>query len=315
MNIKGLLFALLGFAMFATHDVVVKFLGATYSPVQIIFFASLISFPLVTFMLITDPSRENIRPAHPWWVLVRVLSSLAAGLCAFYAFTVLPLAQVYTLLFAAPLLITVLAIPMLGETVGIHRWAAVIVGLVGVIVVLRPGTGAGLSLGHLAALTAAFASALASVVVRKIGRDERTVVLLLYPLAGNFILMGAALPFVYVPMPILGFSGMGAIAVLGFIASLCIILAYRFGEAAIVAPMQYSQIIWASFFGWMLFDETLDRPTLIGAGLIILSGIYIVFRESTAGVSINTPVLRNRSRLFSPGAFRVSAVLQRWNSQ
>ncbi|MGY3438725.1 MULTISPECIES: DMT family transporter [unclassified Marinovum] len=310
MNIKGLLYALLGFAMYSTHDVVVKFLGATYSPVQIIFFASLISFPLVTFMLMTDPSRDHIRPVHPWWVLMRVLSALIAGLCAFYAFSVLPLAQVYTLLFAAPLLITVLSIPMLGESVGRHRWAAVIVGLIGVLVVLRPGSGAGLSLGHLAALTAAFGSALASVIVRKVGREERTVVLLLYPLAGNFVLMGAALPFVYVPMSLLEFGGMGVIALLGFLASFCIILAYRNGEAAIVAPMQYSQILWATFFGWMLFNETLDRPTLIGAGLIILSGIYIVFRESRAGVSENTPVLRNRSRLFSPGGFRVSVLLR-----
>lgn len=315
MNIKGLLFALLGFAMFSTHDVVVKFLGATYSPIQIIFFASLISFPLVTFMLITDPTRENIRPVHPWWVLARVLASLTAGLCAFYAFSVLPLAQVYTLLFAAPLLITVLAIPMLGEQVGRHRWAAVLVGLVGVIVVLRPGAGAGLNLGHLGALTAAFASAFASVVVRKIGREERAVVLMLYPHATNFLLMGAALPFVYVPMPLMEFAGVGTIALLGFIAALCIIFAYRYGEAAIVAPMQYSQIIWASIFGWLLFGESLDLPTLIGAGLIILSGLYIVFRETRSGVSRNTPVLRNRSRLFSPGSFRASTVLRRWNSQ
>lgn len=315
MNIKGLLYALLGFAMYSTHDVVVKFLGGTYSPVQIIFFASLISFPLVSIMLMTDPSRENIRPVHPWWVTMRVLSSLTAGLCAFYAFSVLPLAQVYTLLFAAPLLITVLSIPMLGESVGRHRWAAVVVGLIGVLVVLRPGSGEGLSLGHLAALMAAFGSALASVIVRKVGREERTVVLLLYPLAGNFLLMGAALPFVYVPMPLLEFGGMGVIALLGFLASFCIILAYRNGEAAIVAPMQYSQILWATFFGWMLFNETLDRPTLIGAGLIILSGIYIVFRESRAGVSENTPVLRNRSRLFSPGGFRVSVRLRHYDKQ
>ena len=138
MNIKGLLFALLGFAMFSVHDVVVKYLGSSYSPVQIIFFAGLFSFPLLTFVLMSDPTRENLRPVHPWWVSVRVFGALGAGLLAFYAFSVLPLAQTYTLLFAAPILITVLAIPMLGESVGPHRWAAVLIGLLGVIVVLRP---------------------------------------------------------------------------------------------------------------------------------------------------------------------------------
>lgn len=311
MNIKGLLFALLGFALFSLHDVVVKYLGGTYSPVQIIFFAGLFSFPLLTFVLITDPTRDNLRPVHPWWVLVRVLASLATGLLGFYAFSVLPLAQTYTLLFVAPMLITVLAIPLLGESVGLHRWAAVTVGLIGVIVVLRPG-GQELNLGHAAALASAATNALASIVVRKIGQDERPIILMLYPLAGNFLLMGLALPFVYVPMPILDLGGLGIIAALGFIASMCIIAAYRFGEAAIVAPMQYSQILWATFFGFLLFGESLDRPTMIGAGLIIASGLYIVFRESRGGKSSNTPVLRNRTRGFSPGSLRTSAMLRRW---
>ncbi|MCJ7871116.1 DMT family transporter [Marinovum sp. 2_MG-2023] len=311
MNIKGILFALLGFAMFSVHDVVVKYLGAQYSPIQILFFAGMFSFPLVTFLLISDPTRENLRPVHPWWVLVRVLASLGAGLLAFYAFSVLPLAQTYTLLFAAPMLITVLAIPVLGESVGPHRWAAVSVGLVGVIVVLRPG-GQELNLGHLAAVGSAACNAMASIAVRKVGKDERAVVLLLYPLAGNFILMGSALPFVYVPMPIVDFGALGVMAVLGFFASMCIIGAYRFGEAAIVAPMQYSQILWATFFGFLLFGESLDQPTMIGAGLIILSGLYIVYRESRGGTSTNTPVLRNRTRGFSPSSLRISPLLRRW---
>ncbi|WP_323768856.1 DMT family transporter [Marinovum sp.] len=313
MNIKGLLFALLGFALFSVHDVVVKYLGSSYTPVQIIFFAGLFSFPLLTFVLMSDPTRENLRPVHPWWVSVRVFGALFSGLMAFYAFSVLPLAQTYTLLFAAPMLITVLAIPMLGESVGPHRWAAVTVGLIGVIVVLRPG-GQELTLGHAAALGSAFCNALSSVVVRKIGQEERTVVLLLYPLAGNFLLMGLALPFVYVPMPITDLGGLGVIALLGFLASMCVIAAYRYGEAAIVAPMQYSQILWATLFGFLLFGESLDDPTVYGAGLIILSGLYIVYRESRGGKSDNTPVLRNRSRGYSPGSIRTSAILRRWKS-
>lgn len=313
MNIKGLLFALLGFAMFSVHDVVVKYLGSSYSPIQILFFAGLFSFPLLTFVLMSDPTRENLRPVHPWWVAVRVVGSLGAGLLAFYAFSVLPLAQTYTLLFAAPLLITVLAIPTLGESVGAHRWAAVLVGLAGVIVVLRPG-GQELTLGHAAALGSAFCNALASVVARKIGKEERTVVLLLYPLAGNFVLMGIALPFVYQPMAVTDLGGLAVIALLGFSASMCVIAAYRYGEAAIVAPMQYSQILWATLFGFLLFGESLDRATIYGAGLIILSGLYIVYRESRGGTSDNTPVLRNRSRGYSPGSIRTSAILRRWKS-
>ena len=305
MNLKGLLFALLGFAIYAAHDVVVKYVGETITPFQIIFFASLISFPFVTVIQMRDPEPQSLRPVHPWWVLIRVVTMLGAGLFAFIAFILLPLAQTYTLLFAAPLLITVLSIPLLSERVGVHRWGAVVVGLIGVIVVLRPAGGE-LGFGHLAGLLSALCNAVTSIAVRRIGHAERSVVLLLYPLLGNVILMGIALPFVYVPMPLLEFGGLVVIAGFGLLAAFCMILAYRYAEAAIVAPMQYSQILWATFYGYLLFDERLDGPTAVGAGLIIASGLYIVYREGQTGVSQNTPVLRNRSRGWFPAGIRVS---------
>ncbi|TYB77650.1 DMT family transporter [Maritimibacter fusiformis] len=310
MNLSGPLFALAAFAIFSTHDVVVKTLGGIYSPFQIIFFATAFSFPLITLMLMRDSSESNLRPVHPWWVAARTVSAVITGFSGFYAFSVLPMAQAYVMLFASPLLITLLSIPMLGERVGIHRSLAVLIGLGGVVVVLRPGAEA-LSLGHLAGLTAAAANAVGSVIVRRIGNDERTAVLMLYPMAANFLVMGALLGLVYVPMPLLHLAGMGAISVLGFIAGVLLIAAYRNGDAAIVAPMQYSQILWATLFGAVLFDESLDLPTLIGAGIIIASGIYIVFRESRLGARSQTPVLRARSRLSTPTSLRISPMLRR----
>lgn len=294
-NAKGALIALAAFGVYATHDVAVKVLGGIYSPVQIVFFSVLLSFPLATLMLMRDSKPGTLMPAHPWWMLLRSVATVITAFTAFYAFAVLPLAQVYTILFAMPLLITVLAIPVLGEKVRIRRWAAVIIGLIGVLVVLRPGQ-ADLSVGHLAALLAAFGGSVASIIVRKIGADERPVVMLLYPMALNFVVMGAALPFVYQPMPIGHFGLMAVIAVFGWIAGRMIISAYQAGEAAIIAPMQYSQIIWASFFGYVFFNEVIDLPTAIGAAIIIASGMYIVLRESRGGASQNTPVLRTRSR-------------------
>lgn len=310
MNIRAAAIALLAFALFSTHDVVVKILGGTYSPIQTLFFVSLFSFPLTTMMLVRDPNPGNLRPVHPGWILLRSVTMPIGAAGAFYAFSTLPLAQVYAIIFATPLLITVLAIPMLGEKVGIHRALAVVVGLIGVLVVIRPGS-AEIGLGHLAALATVFAASLQSIISRKIGRDERRVVMLLFPFAMTFVVMGAALAFVYEPMPLRDLAGTGVIAVLGFIGALGLVVAYSTGEAAIVAPMQYSQIIWATLYGYLLFDETLDRTTMIGAGIIILSGLYILARESMGGRSENTPVLRSRSRLFSPGAVRVSSMLRR----
>ncbi len=294
-NGKGAAFALTAMAIFATHDVIIKHLGQTYSPVQIVFFAALLSFPLLSIILLNDRRSGSLHPVHPGWVVARVIFALAAGFCAFHAFSTLPLAQVYPLLFAAPLLITVLSIPFLGEKVGLHRWAAVIVGLIGVVIVVRPGQ-ADLQPGHFAAILAAACGAMASVIVRKIGGVERSVVLLLSPLLGNVIVMGAALPFVWVPLQLPDLGLMAVIAVFGLTASFLQILAYRAGEATIVAPMQYSQILWAVFYGWSIFGEGVDRTTLAGAAVVIASGLYIVFREARPDVSENQPVLRTRGR-------------------
>ncbi|UWQ95770.1 DMT family transporter [Rhodobacteraceae bacterium M385] len=307
-NLRGALLGLLAFGIFSTHDVIVKYLGGSYSPIQIVFFSVLFGFPIATFILLRDQTEANLRPNHPWWVALRTAASVVVGISAFYAFTVLPLAQVYAIIFASPLLITLLAIPMLGEKVGLRRGIAVAVGLVGVLVVLQPGQ-TEFSLGHIGALLAAVGGAVASLIVRKIGREERSVVMLLYPMVANFVLMGAALPFFYDPMPGQDLAAVAVIAAFALVASACLIFAYRAAPAVIVAPMQYSQIIWAAIYGFLLFDETLDRPTLIGSAIIIASGIYIVVREERGGTSATTPVLRTRTRVGTPSALRIAPFL------
>lgn len=307
-NLKGAFLALLAFSIFSGHDVIVKTLGANYSPFQIIFFSVLFGFPVLTVMVIQDSRPGHFRPVHPWWTLLRTVAAVVTGFSAFYAFSTLPLAQTYAILFAAPLVITLLSIPILGETVRLRRWLAVLVGLAGVLVVLRPGV-VELSLGHAAALVAAVCSALASIIVRKIGKDERSVVLMMYPMLANILVMGSLLPFVYQPMPVVHLGGLAVMSVCGFIASMLLIAAYKSGEAVIVAPMQYSQILWASLFGVLFFDELPDAMTILGAGIIIASGLYIVMREGRRDTSENTPVLRNRSRFETGTAPRVGPFL------
>lgn len=294
-NLKGALFSLAAFGVYATHDALIKTLGGSYSPFQLIFFSGLLGFPLVTLMLMRDRTDGNLIPKHPYWTAIRTVSSVLNAVAGFYAFSVLPLAQCYAIIFAMPILITLLAIPMLGEKVGIHRWMAIIIGLIGVVIVLRPGQ-VPFSLGHLAALAAAGLGALTSVIVRKIGHDERGVVLMLYPMVANFLFMAIALPFVYIPVPAGHFGMMFAMSGLGLLGGLLIIAAYRRAPAIIVAPMQYSQIIWAILFGYLFFNEDIDLMTAIGTSVIIAAGIYIVLREDRPSVSKNRPVLENKSR-------------------
>jgi drug/metabolite transporter (DMT)-like permease len=294
-NGKGALLALLAFALYATHDVVVKFLGAGYSPFQLIFFSVLFSFPLAVLMLIRDPNPGTLVPVHPWWIALRTGAGIITGITAFYAFSTLPLTQVYAIVFATPLIITVLAIPILGERVRIRRWLAVVVGLCGVLVVIRPGS-APLSLGHLSAMVAAVGGAFASIVVRKIGQEERSVVIMLYPMLANLAVMACILPFVYKPMPIEHLGLLALMSLIGWTGGVIIIQAYKSAEAVIVAPMQYSQIILATAYGFFLFDEGLDLWTGVGAAIIIASGLYIVLREGRSGSSTHRPVLTVRTR-------------------
>lgn len=306
-NLSGAMFGLLAFAIFSSHDVIIKYLGGIYSPIQIVFFGSLLTFPLLTLVLIGDTVPGTLRPAHPWWILLRSLSGVASALGAFYAFSVLPLAQVYAILFAAPLLITILAVPMLGEIVRIRRGLAVVIGLVGVMLVLRPSSGE-LGLGHAAALVSAVTGAMNAIIVRKIGADERPVIMILYPMLANFILMAIALPFVYKPMPIMDLGAMAVVAALVLMAMSCLITAYRRGDAVIVAPMQYSQILWAAVYGALFFGEFPDMMTWVGAGIITLSGLYILKRESTGSTSQNTPVLATKTRVGLPVGLRVDSL-------
>lgn len=309
-TMQAALLGLAAFAVFATHDVIIKLLGSSYSAIQILFFGALLSFPIITVILMRDAQPGTLRPKHPGWIALRSLSGSFAALGAFYAFSVLPLAQVYAILFAAPLLITLLAIPILGETVRLRRGMAVLAGLCGVIVVLRPG-GTEFGLGHAAALVSAVTGALNSIVVRKIGAEERTVVMILYPMMTNFVLMGIALPFVYRPVPLVDFGLMAIVSAMVLVAMALLIMAYQRGEAVMVAPMQYSQILWAALFGALFFDEYPDTATFIGAGIIILSGLYILRREAGSDASSNQPVLRTRTRVGLPAGPRVGSFMKR----
>lgn len=313
-SLKAALLSLSGFAVFATHDLIIKVLGEGYSPFQIVFFSALFSFPVLTLVLMRDAEPGTLRPKYPVWVAARALSGTLAALGAFYAFAHLPLAQVYPLLFATPMLITVLAIPILGETVRLRRGLAIALGMSGVLVVLRPG-GEALQMGHFAALLSACAGAVNSVVARKIGGEERTVVMIIYPMMVNFVLMGIAMPFVYVPMPFEHLALMMVIAVMGMTAMVFLIMAYQRGEAMIVAPMQYSQILWAVIFGALFFDELPDFFTLLGSGIIVMSGLYILQRESDASVSENQPVSRTRTRAGLPVGLRVSMFMRLWGKK
>ncbi len=306
---RAALLGLAAFTLFSTHDVIVKDLGARYSPFQIIFFAALMSFPLISVVMIRDGAPGTLRPRHPWWLALRSISGSLAVISAFSAFNLLSLGEVYAIIFASPLIITLLAIPLLGEVVRLRRGLAVAVGLIGVVIVLDPSA-TRFGPGHAAALGAAFFGALNAVIVRKIGREERGVVMILYPMMTNFLITGAILPLVYQPLPLADLGKLALVSLLVIAAMQLLVAAYRTGDAIVVAPMQYSQIIWAALFGALVFGESVEMNTVAGALIIVLSGLYILRREAS-GSSENTPVLRTRMRVGTLSGLRIGQHLRR----
>jgi len=292
--VAGVLFALLGFVIFSSHDALIKVLGGNYAVFQIVFFSVLFSFVPMTLIMATDRTEASFVPHKPLYLLLRTGTVIIGMICGFYAFTVLTLAEAYSLLFASPLLITALSVPFLGEMVGKRRWAAVLLGLIGVLIVLRPGLQP-LSLGHIAGLTAAVANSIGAIVVRKVGREERSQTLILFPMVAVLLIMALVMPGTYKPMPLLDLGVLAAMGLLLIGGQMLVLNAYRSAPAALIAPMQYSQIIWAAFFGFIFFSEIPDLWVATGSVLIISSGVFVVWRESSGSNSTRTPVTRTRS--------------------
>ena len=286
--LRGALYALAAFGLYSLSDITTKFLGASYSPVQILFFSGMAGFPLVVALMLADTQGGSLRPVLPVWTAARMLIVIVNGLLVSYAFANLPLAQSYAIFFTMPLFICVLAVPLLGEPIDLARGLAVVAGLVGVVIVLRPGQ-MPLQIAHLSALGGAALGSLYYIILRKTGGVERMAVILLYPMLAQVAVVAALLPFVYQPMPLWHIGLTGLMALEGVLGSLLIIMAYRNAPALVVAPMQYGQIIWASVFGVLLFGEPMDAPTLIGIAVIIAAGLFIMLRSGGQGDVLEKP--------------------------
>ena len=289
--LRGMGLSLIGFATFSMHDALIKSIEHVHV-FQILFFVMLFSFVPFALFLAVDGTERSLRPRLPGLVALRCLFSVVGLLCVFHAFGQLPMAEVYSLLFAAPILITLLAIPILGERVRLIRWFAIALGMLGVLIVLQPGA-TSLSINHLAALGAATCTACVSVVTRKIGSREHSVTLILYPMLANVVVSGIATLFVYVPISgdvLLRLCFIGVLSVMG---QSLLIQAYRASEAQFVAPMQYSQMLWALVYGVLVFNESVDATVLLGAAIIAGSGLLFIWRELVA--SVKQPVLRTRN--------------------
>jgi S-adenosylmethionine uptake transporter len=275
-NLRGALLSLGAFFAYACTDVSIKALGQNMPSFQVMFLSAACTLPFIFAQLFWTDRRASLRPKLPGMTVLRVFISLVGSGFVTYSFTHLPLAQCYAVFFTMPLMITLIAWPMLGEPIDPCRGLLIVIGFGGVLIALQPGT-TSFQLAHLTAICGAMTGALNSLLLRKIGHRESSGVILLYPTLVQFLVAGALMPFIWEPISLTDVQVGLQMGFLGTIGGLLIIAAYRIAPSIVVAPMQYSQIIWASALGLIFFGERPDLMNTIGIGVIIAAGLALLF--------------------------------------
>ena len=279
-NLRSIYAMLAAAGMFSLMDTAMKLLSETYPAMQVTALRALSSLPLVCLYLLYRGAFKNVLKVRwPLHVLRGVLGILMITLFA-YGLKRLSLAEAYSLFFIAPLLITALSVLILKERVDLARWCAIVVGLGGVLVVLRPEGGDFLSLAGLAVLAAAACYAVSAITGRILSRtdaSESMVFWLMIMMAAG----GVALCWHdWVAIRREDWLLLAGLSVSGFLGQLAITEAFRSGKASSVAPFEYSALAWGMSLDWLLWRTLPDQYTLIGAAIIIASGIYLVRKEA-----------------------------------
>lgn len=279
-QLNGIAAMLLAVALFSVMDTGLKLLSAHYPSLQVAALRAMSSLPLVcAYVLWRGAVRSLFRVR---WSLHLLRGALGIGMLALFAFGLrhLPLAEAYSIFFVAPLVITALSVPMLGERVGKGRWWAVAVGLFGVLVVLRP-TGVGMfTLSGLAILVAAVCYAVSAITVRIVVRTDSVESQLFWLMAMVALGAGALAAPQWVAVRMDDGWILLAVAITGFLGQLAITQAFRFGEASAIAPFEYTALAWGLLIDWSLWNTLPDAWMLVGAGIIVASGVYLVRHEA-----------------------------------
>ena len=258
----------------------VKWAGHRGIPVfELVFFRNAFAFVPLGLYIWRTTGLSVLKTQRPWGHLTRSVAGLLGMCCSFFAVQRLALTEATAFTFAAPLFMTALSALMLRETVGRHRWGAVLVGFAGVLIMVRPQPGHMNLTGVGFALTAAVGSALAMVQIRQISVTEKGATIVFYfTLAGTLLGLGVSVFDWVTPDPAtlaaLIFSGL-----IGGVGQLFLTEAIRVAPVGVVAPFDYTQLIWATILGYLIWGELPQPVTLAGAAVVAASGLYILHRE------------------------------------
>ncbi len=274
----GLALALSANAVFSFQDAVVKWLVADYAVLQILFIRSLAIAIVAVAVYRKKAILGLVKSRHKPALALRAAAMVIAWLCYYTAARSLVLADLVTLYYAAPLIITVMSIFILGEKVNAARWVAVVVGLIGVIVAANP-TGRPDLLPAGLVLVAACLWAWANILMRQISASESTEVQMLFTGLAFVVACAPALPWIWVTPPPLTFAMMAGIGAFAAVGQYLMYESVRHAPASAVAPTSYTSLGWAFLWGWVIWRDIPESTVFAGAGLILLGSVIIVGSE------------------------------------
>lgn len=275
-------------AVFALLDGLAKHVMQGLAPPVAVFFRYFLALLFSLAVIARAGGPALFMSHHPWLHGVRGVMLLASTVCNFIAMTYLQLAQTAAISFTIPLWVCALSGPLLGEHVGLRRWSAVVAGFLGVLVIMRPGS-MGFQWAMLLSLAAAFAGAIYNIATRKVGGADRAETSLYYVgLVGS---LGAALPLPWhwqMPEGAQWFSLLG-MGLCGGAGHWMLIQGHRLAPASVLAPFVYTQIVWMIALGFVMFGDVPDGWTLVGAAMVIASGLFVFTRERALGRETTVP--------------------------
>ncbi len=279
---RGMLAAMAAFFMFTVMNVFAKLLSVRHSVFEIAFYRNLIACMPFLFMVFVLGKRDIlVIRSKPTLVGFRAVLGALSLVTTFAAFSLMPMAETTVLLFTSSLFIPMLGVFFLGERVGPYRWAAVAIGFAGVLIMAGPG-GHMNALGITVAIAAALMHATLQIVLRYLGRYERPETITFYFLIIGALVMALPLPLVAVTPTLAEVPLLFGVGLSGALAQWLLTIAFRNAPAAIVTVFNYSGIVWATFFGWLIWNDWPLPQVLVGATVVILSNGLIIWRESRA---------------------------------
>lgn len=269
---------LAGMFLFSAADMLAKLLTDSFHPVQIIWFRQL-ALAIGVLIMLARVGGSVLHSSRPLLQILRGVLVVCSGVLFVFAVAYVPLADAVAATFVAPFFLTIMAAVILGEKVGVRRWSAVAVGFVGALIIIRPGMGVIHPAVILVVAAAAF-YATRQVIGRLLADTDKTATTVAYTALTAIVIISLPLPFIWqTPQTAAQWLSLLAMATLAGIGEVMVIKALEVAEAAVVAPIHYTLIIWGVIYGYLVFGQLPDQWTFLGTAIIVAAGIYTLRRD------------------------------------